>query len=160
MSVPVPMSTEPDTDADTVVYMDGVWDMFHVGHLKAIHACATHGDYVIIGVVGDADCAMYKRRPVIDEVGRCAIVAAIKGVDRVICPCPLVMTDAFIDQHRLDRVVHCFANESDATRQRPFFEAAIRRRIFRTLPYTAGISTTDIMRRAALSYGGADGSAV
>ena len=99
-----PLAPAPAARAGGVVYMDGVWDLFHVGHLRAIQACAAHGDRVVIGVVGDADCAAYKRRPVIGEADRSAVVAAIKGVDRVVCPCPLVMTDAFIDQHRLDQL--------------------------------------------------------
>ena len=43
------------------VYMDGVFDLFHVGHLEAVQQCIALGDRVIIGVTGDADAADYKR---------------------------------------------------------------------------------------------------
>lgn len=133
------------------VYIDGVWDMFHVGHLRAIRKCAAFGDRVIVGVVSDDDCESYKRRPIIPAEDRCAIVSAIKGVERVVCPCPLVMTDEFIDENEIVCVVHSFSNEADEQAQRSFFEAPIRRNIFRTVPYYGGTSTTDIVRRAALA---------
>ena len=133
----------------TTVYMDGVWDLFHVGHLHAIRQCAKFGDRVVIGVVGDIDGAAYKRRPVIAEADRCAIVSAIRGVDRVVCPCPLVLTDAFLDVHGIDCVVHSFSNADDAARQSRFFEAAIRRNAFHTVDYYDGTSTTDILAAAA-----------
>ena len=62
------------------VYMDGVFDLFHVGHLAAIRQCAMLGDRVIIGVTGDIDATGYKRPPIISEANRVAIVAAIKEV--------------------------------------------------------------------------------
>ena len=46
------------------VYMDGVFDLFHAGHLEAIQQCAALGDRVIIGVTGDSDAASYKRAPI------------------------------------------------------------------------------------------------
>ncbi|KAL7470795.1 hypothetical protein ACHAXS_011052, partial [Conticribra weissflogii] len=41
--------------------MDGVFDLFHIGHLHAIEQCAALGTRVIIGVTGDDDAAGYKR---------------------------------------------------------------------------------------------------
>ena len=43
------------------VYMDGVFDLLHVGHLEAVQQCIAMGDRVIIGVTGDTDAANYKR---------------------------------------------------------------------------------------------------
>ena len=84
------------------VYMDGVFDLFHVGHLEALQQCAALGDRVIVGVTGDADAAGYKRAPIIPEGQRTRLVAAVKGVDAVVCPCPLVVTTDFMDRHGID----------------------------------------------------------
>jgi hypothetical protein len=43
----------------------------------------------------------------------------------VICPCPLIVTEAFMDDLGIDLVVHGFANDADAARQREFFEIPI-----------------------------------
>lgn len=40
------------------VYMDGVFDWFHTGHLQAIQQYADLGQRVVIGVTGDADAAI------------------------------------------------------------------------------------------------------
>jgi cytidyltransferase-like protein len=52
--------------------MDGVFDLIHVGHLKAIRQCAELGKRVILGVTGDKDAAGYK--PSHHEGDRVAII--------------------------------------------------------------------------------------
>lgn len=66
-----------------VIYMDGVFDLFHVGHLEAIQQARRMGDRLILGVTGDDDAEGYKRRPFINEVDRCAILRALRDVDEV-----------------------------------------------------------------------------
>jgi cytidyltransferase-like protein len=131
----------------TTVYMDGVFDMFHVGHLSAIQQCAALGDRVIIGVTGDDDAANYKRPPIICEKDRVAIVAALRLVNQVICPCPLYVTQAFIQQHAIDVVVHGFANDEDAAKQQVFFQVPVQMGLFRRIHYYPDLSTTDIIRK-------------
>ena len=78
----------------------------------------------MIGVTGDEDAAGYKRPPIVSEAGRVAVVAALRHVDAVVCPCPLVVTEAFMAEHSIDLVVHGFANDEDAARQTEFFEVS------------------------------------
>ena len=132
---------------DRTVYMDGVFDLFHVGHLNAIRQCAELGNRVIIGVTGDEDASSYKRLPVINQQQRTAIVAALSYVDQTVCPCPLVVTEEFMQRHKIDLVVHGFINDADAERQFEFFELPIRTGRFQRIDYYGGISTTDIMNR-------------
>jgi cytidyltransferase-like protein len=94
--------------------MDGVFDLFHVGHLEAIRQCADLGKRVIIGVTGDKDAAGYKRPPIMTEGDRVASVRALREVDAVVCPCPFVVTEEFMKEQKIDLVVHGFANDADA----------------------------------------------
>ena len=89
---------------------------FSLLYLKAIQECAKLGNRIIIGVTGDSDAGGYKRKPIVDQEERSSIVAALKMVDQVVCPCPLVVTEAFMNKHKIDLVVHGFANEADAQR--------------------------------------------
>ena len=125
------------------IYMDGVFDLFHIGHLEAIEKCAQLGDRVIIGVTGDDDATEYKRRPIVPEEERCAIVRAVRLVDDVVCPCPLVVRDDFMEKFGIDLVVHGFANDVDAERQRSFFEIPIETGRFQRIAYYHGMSTTE-----------------
>eukprot|EP00934_Nitzschia_sp_Nitz4_P007742 Nitzschia sp. Nitz4//scaffold226_size53432//28383//30972//NITZ4_006701-RA/size53432-augustus-gene-0.62-mRNA-1//-1//CDS//3329542751//7732//frame0 len=125
------------------IYMDGVFDLFHIGHLVAIQQCISLGDRVIIGVTGDVDAAGYKRPPIVPEAERVAIVQALEGVDNVICPCPLIVTEEFMEEHGIDLVVHGFANDADAKRQEEFFEIPAKTGRFQRISYYQGLSTTD-----------------
>ena len=66
-------------------YTQGVYDMFHVGHLNLINHAKEYCDYLIVGVNADALVAKYKNKvPVINESDRRYIVANIKAVDEAV----------------------------------------------------------------------------
>lgn len=66
-------------------YVCGVYDLFHIGHLNLLKRCKYHCDYLIVGVNSDELTEFYKKRkPVINEKERMAIVEAIKYVDEVV----------------------------------------------------------------------------
>ncbi|MBQ9280418.1 MAG: adenylyltransferase/cytidyltransferase family protein [Clostridia bacterium] len=66
-------------------YTDGVYDMFHVGHLNMIRNAKNMCDYLIVGVHADDVVEEYKhRRPIINEEDRREIVSAIKEVDEAV----------------------------------------------------------------------------
>eukprot|EP00615_Pteridomonas_danica_P006468 CAMPEP_0114364112 /NCGR_PEP_ID=MMETSP0101-20121206/27215_1 /TAXON_ID=38822 ORGANISM="Pteridomonas danica, Strain PT" /NCGR_SAMPLE_ID=MMETSP0101 /ASSEMBLY_ACC=CAM_ASM_000211 /LENGTH=439 /DNA_ID=CAMNT_0001511377 /DNA_START=656 /DNA_END=1972 /DNA_ORIENTATION=+ len=135
------------TTTTTTVYMDGVFDLFHVGHLEAIQQCASLGDRVIIGVTGDIDATGYKRPPIISQSNRVAIIEALQVVDVVICPCPLIVTKTFMSQYNIDLVVHGFATDEDALKQEEFFRYPMKVNKFKRISYYNGLSTTDIINK-------------
>ena len=142
----------PNASDGNVIYLDGVFDLFHIGHLEAIQQCrslAGARGRVIIGVTGDKDAEAYKRRPVISQSDRRAIVAAMRDVDEVVCPCPLVVTETFMEHHGIDFVVHGFANDEDAARQSKFFEFPMRMGKFKRIEYSKKATTSDLIRRIA-----------
>lgn len=68
-----------------VGYTTGVYDMFHIGHLNIIKRAKEQCEYLIVGVTTDDLCEKNKRkRPIICEDDRVAIVEAIKYVDKVV----------------------------------------------------------------------------
>lgn len=74
-------------------YTTGVFDMFHVGHLRILERAKQQCDYLVVGVSTDALVQSYKKKlPIIPEADRMAIVSAIKHVDRVV---PQVNRDKF-----------------------------------------------------------------
>jgi cytidyltransferase-like protein len=143
----VQLAPPPSSPPRRTVYMDGVFDLFHVGHLRAIQQCATLGDRVIVGVTGDVDAAAYKRPPIISQADRVAVVEAVRGVSKVVCPCPLVVTDAFMAEHGIDLVVHGFADPSDEERQAHFFAAPRAAGKFQVIDYYRALSTSDIIAK-------------
>ena len=66
-------------------YTQGVYDMFHVGHLNLINRAKEYCEYLIVGVNSDRLVQEYKHKtPVIDQEGRRLIVANLKAVDEAV----------------------------------------------------------------------------
>ena len=139
-------NTSKNGRPNRTIYLDGVFDLFHIGHLEAIENCAKLGNRVIIGITGDEDATGYKRRPIVPQKERIAIIRALKEVDEIVCPCPLVVTKEFMDSKGIDLVVHGFANPQDAKRQEEFFKIPMELGKFQEIPYYYGLSTTDRIR--------------
>ena len=131
----------------TRVYMDGVFDLFHRGHIEAIKKCLEFGDELVIGVVSDKSCESYKRQPIINETDRVEILKNIKDVSEVIFPCPLIVDEKFINDNKLDLIVHAFANEADFEKQKTFFKVPISLNKFKYINYYDKTSTTDIINK-------------
>jgi cytidyltransferase-like protein len=154
---PAPIKSRPRPQR--TVYMDGIFDLFHVGHLEAIRHCAKLGNRVIIGVTGDDDASEYKRPPIISQIDRKTLVRSIGEVDFVVCPCPLIVTESFMHQHGIDLVVHGFANDVDAEKQADFFLYPVNSGCFQRIPYYKGQSTTDIISKIQFDTGNYQGKA-
>ena len=66
-------------------YTQGVFDMFHIGHLNLLNHAKEYCDYLIVGVNADDLVKEYKQKtPVINEKERAEIVRNIKAVDEVV----------------------------------------------------------------------------
>lgn len=63
-------------------YTQGVYDMFHIGHLNLINRAKEQCDYLIVGVNSDELVKSYKHKEtVIKEHERAEIVSNLKSVD-------------------------------------------------------------------------------
>jgi rfaE bifunctional protein nucleotidyltransferase chain/domain len=70
----------------TIALANGVFDLFHVGHLRYLEAAAELADVLVVAVNSDASTRAYKGpgRPVIPEAERAEIVAGLGCVDHVL----------------------------------------------------------------------------
>lgn len=128
-------------------YTDGVYDLFHVGHLNMINTAKEHCEYLIVGVHSDQVVKEYKHHfPIIDEGDRRKIVAAIKGVDRVVI-------NQFRDKLKLWELYHFdvvfIGDDWKGTERWNQFEKVLGELGVDVVyvPYTKGISTTEIRRK-------------
>lgn len=66
-------------------YTQGVFDMFHIGHLNLIKNAKKNCEFLIVGVNSDSLVESYKHlKPNINENDRATIINNIKGVDKTI----------------------------------------------------------------------------
>ncbi len=127
------------------VYADIVGDLMHVGHVEFFKNARAFGDYLIIGVLADDVVDSYKRIPILTLEERVAVIQACRYVDEVIVAPPLRTTEEWLKEHEIDLVVH--GDDFNPELLMDQYGAPIRMGIFRTVPYTPGISTTNIIQR-------------
>ncbi|MBD5550045.1 MAG: adenylyltransferase/cytidyltransferase family protein [Lachnospiraceae bacterium] len=128
-------------------YTDGVYDLFHVGHLNMIETAKRQCEYLIVGVHGDEVVNEYKKRyPIIPEDERARIVAAIRDVDKV------VINDVrdkltLLERYQFNAVF--IGDDWKGTDRWNNFEKILGERNVDVIyvPYTKGISTTDIKKK-------------
>jgi len=129
-------------------YTQGVFDMFHVGHLNILLGAKQHCDYLMVGVNADSLVEKYKNKcPVIPEADRCIIVSNIRAVDE----CFLVETldkEEILKQHKFDAV---FIGDDwkNSPRWLATEEALAKYGVDVVyLPHTEGISSTQLRQFA------------
>lgn len=85
-------------------YTQGVYDMFHVGHLRLINHAKELCDYLIVGVNADELVQSYKdKKPVISQEERAEIVRNIRAVDECVIVSTLDKTE-ILKNFRFDAV--------------------------------------------------------
>lgn len=69
-----------------VVFANGCFDTLHVGHIRYLEGAKAEGDVLVVGVNSDASVGNLKGpgRPILDEVARARLVAAVRAVDYVV----------------------------------------------------------------------------
>ncbi len=129
----------------TRVYADMVADLFHYGHMAFLRQARALGDYLIVGICADEDLLDYKRQPILSMAERVASVAGCRYVDDVLPNAPMRVDRAWIAKHKIDLVVH--GDDFSEAQLADFYQVPIEMGIFRKVPYTPHISTSDIIRR-------------
>ena len=87
-------------------YADGVFDLFHVGHVELLRRGKKLFDRFVVGVHSDTTARGYKRRPILSYLDRLTVVRACKYVDDIIEDAPLATTLGFLRHHGIDYVLH------------------------------------------------------
>jgi D-glycero-beta-D-manno-heptose 1-phosphate adenylyltransferase len=70
----------------TIALANGVFDLFHVGHLRYLVGAKAEADLLVVAVNGDASTRANKGpgRPIVPEAERAELVAALACVDHVV----------------------------------------------------------------------------
>ena len=133
----------------SVVYMDGAFDLMHVGHVDTIHRisdtvlCAK----LIVGIMSDSAVESYKRTPVLCATERGEMVSAIRGVSQVIVDAPFMdeMTTEFLDAYGIDLVMYGGdpKDPDPIGTWEPHYRPAIARGILRMIGYSDKQSTSN-----------------
>lgn len=127
------------------VYVDGVYDLCHIGHYNMFKNAAKMGTRLFVGVLSDESVAKYKRAPVMTMKERIEIVSVQKHVYQVIPDAPFPgIPESFLQQYNIHIVAH--GPEYD-TPNDIYYAVPRKKGMTRVLPRTEGISTSDLIKR-------------
>ncbi|KAL9126944.1 MAG: hypothetical protein Q9217_004084 [Psora testacea] len=144
---PVGYKTNPPPTGRAVrIYADGVFDLFHLGHMRQLEQAknAFTEVYLLVGVTGDAETHKRKGLTVLTGAERAETVRHCKWVDEVIPNCPWIVTTEFLEKHKIDYVAHddlpYGADEGD-----DIYAPIKKQGRFLVTQRTEGVSTTGII---------------
>ena len=129
----------------TRVYVDMVADLFHYGHVEFLKKAHALGDHLLVGICSNKAAQTNKWKPILNMEERVASVAGCRYVDEVVPDAHWIIDRAWIKKHEIDLVVH--GDEYSQEQLGSIYHVPISMGIFRTVPYTPGISTTENIRR-------------
>lgn len=150
-----PSCSQPPTDRPVRVYADGVFDLFHFGHARALEQAKLSfpNTYLLVGVCGDAITHKHKGKTVMTEEERYESVRHCKWVDEVVPDAPWVITEEFLREHNIDYVAHDALPYADATLQSDDVYSFVKKLgKFKETQRTDGVSTSDLILRIIKDY--------
>ncbi|KAI1319524.1 hypothetical protein EDD11_003794 [Mortierella claussenii] len=143
----------PPVDRPVRIYCDGIYDLFHFGHAKALEQAkkAFPDVYLLVGVCDDTMTHNRKGKTVMTDKERYESVRHCKWVDEVIESAPWVVDQNFLDKHKIDYVAHddipYKSVDSDDV-----YAFVKNQGCFLPTQRTDGVSTSDLITRIVKDY--------
>ncbi len=131
-------SVVPMEPQGLTVYVSGVFDLFHPGHVAFLHkarAAGGDGSTLLVGVLADEEAIM-------THAERVAMLRSCRPVTHVIDRPPPALTAEFLSSYAIDIVVCTDADPHDCKYAVPH-----ARGMMRYIQRTVGASTVDIIGR-------------
>jgi len=133
-----------------VGYTVGVFDLFHVGHLNLLEKCKSMCDKLVVGICDDDYVKNIKHKePIFNESERARIVGALKCVDEVHIVNTEITNDKMLALEKIHFDVLFSGNDWKGSERYKITEAQFAPLgvSIEYLPYTQGISTTDLVKK-------------
>ena len=136
------------------VYVIGVFDLFHRGHVEFLKKARLLGQKLIVAINSDDMVASYKRKPFYSEFDRLEIVKACKFVDEAFI-IRQYDNKEYIKKYKIDAIVHgndweinSYMKQICVTKE--YLKSQNAELVL--IPYTSGISTSILIKVIKGSY--------
>eukprot|EP00388_Colpodella_angusta_P003525 GDKJ01012405.1.p1 GENE.GDKJ01012405.1~~GDKJ01012405.1.p1 ORF type:complete len:405 (-),score=109.86 GDKJ01012405.1:2140-3354(-) len=98
---------------DRVIYIDGFFDVLHIGHVRALQAARARGDFLLVGIHDDSVVERAKGYgfPILNTLERTLAVLALRCVDEVIIGAPWVISEYLLKTFNVAEVISCNVDE-------------------------------------------------
>lgn len=138
---------------DTVVYIDGAFDMFHAGHVEILKLAKKQGSYLIVGVHNDSVVNSHRglNYPIMNLHERVLSVLGCKFVDDVLIDAPWQVTKEMVASLNIAVVVHGSHRDEDHARGGvpldQHYQYAREQGILKVIPSPSTLDVKDIVAR-------------
>lgn len=105
---------DAQAEEKTVVFVNGCFDLLHVGHIRYLQAARDLGDLLVLGLNSDASVRQLKgaARPIMPELERAEILSALECVDYIV-----IFGDTTVDRILLELRPDIHAKGTDYTEE-------------------------------------------
>lgn len=137
------------SETDRIVYVDGAFDLFHVGHMRVLEAARQHGTYVIVGIHEDSvvNAAKGSNYPIMNLNERVLGVLSCRWVDEVVMGVPFVVTDEVLKSLAVDVVVAGKVREATVKELGDPYALPKSKGIFREVESSCDLTTEGVIKR-------------
>ncbi|KAK9256278.1 hypothetical protein V1507DRAFT_450230 [Lipomyces tetrasporus] len=144
----------PPTDRPVRIYADGVFDLFHLGHMRQLEQAkkAFPEVYLICGIPNDEETHRQKGLTVLTDRQRAETLRHCRWVDEIIENAPWVVTPEFIEDHSIDYVAHDDIPYAGAGGTADIYQPIKESGKFLVTQRTEGISTSYIITKIIRDY--------
>ncbi|BFZ56129.1 choline-phosphate cytidylyltransferase [Savitreella phatthalungensis] len=144
---------DPPNDRPVRVYADGVFDLFHLGHMRQLEQAkkAFPNVYLLVGLPNDKETHSRKGLTVLNDKERSETLRHCRWVDEVVENAPWCITADFVAEHKIDYVAHDdlpYAGAGSDDIYQPLKDMGK----FWPTDRTEGVSTSDIITRILRNY--------
>ncbi|CAD7697808.1 unnamed protein product [Ostreobium quekettii] len=137
------------------VYADGIFDLFHFGHARALEQAKKlfPNTHLIVGCCSDKLTHKYKGKTVMTDAERYEALRHCRWVDQIVKDAPWVVTPEFIEKYKIDYVAHDDLPYGDASGQASdVYDFVKKSGKFKATKRTDGVSTSDLILRIIRDY--------
>ena len=139
---------------DTVIYIDGIFDLFHIGHISALKKAKEFGTFLYVGLYDDEDVRSRKGPcfPVMNLQERVLNVLSCKYVDDVLIGAPWKISKQMIKSLNIKMVITT-PNTMFAPNEMDRYALPKEMGIFKEVETECKFTTDDLMKSIVEHHG-------
>lgn len=135
--------------SDKIVYIDGFFDLFHVGHIHTLRKARALGDYLIVGLYNDcvANSLHESHHPVMTVYERMLCLLSCRYVDEVVFGVNPIIPETLLDAFRISVVAKSNLDSHALEASEEHYRAPKERNILVQVNSTNMLTTARVIQR-------------